>query len=602
MSNPVPEDNADIVVVGGGAAGCVLAARLAENGLTVLVLEAGGDPLEEEPRPGERSLPVDTSVPAFHTFASEHPSLKPDVWVQHYGDRARGRRDWRYDEDHQGILYPRAHALGGCAAHNAMIIIRPNDRDWNHIADLNGDSSWRATAMQAYWRRIERCRYRLFLWRWLEKLTGWNPTGHGWSGWMQTERSFPLGAVRDNAVRKTLLRSISAAADAYPGLATDWDETSNLDPNANRLWKPHASGSRIPPMGTKRHVRHGPRERLLDVRKRFPENVDLRLKARALTIEVGEDGRANAVSYRQNGSIRRAVAAKEIILAGGTFATPHLMLLSGLGDPEALEEAGIPTRAALPGVGRNLQDRYEVGVVSRMKEEWKVLERATYSTLDRAYRKWKRWRRGMYTSNGVVYSVELKSRPTLPVPDLFCFALLADFRGYYPGYSERVKAKDYLSWVVLKAYTSNKAGRVTLKSADPDVPPDITFNYFDEGSPGWEEDLDAVVTGVRFVRKVGDALGDTVALEEEPGRHRVSDDSLKDYVKNNAWGHHACGTCAMKPLEDGGVVDSRFRVHGVQGLRVADASIFPRIPGYFLVSAVYMIAEKAADAVLEDWT
>ena len=109
-----------------------------------------------------------------------------------------------------------------------------------------------------------------------------------------------------------------------------------------------------------------------------------------------------------------------------------------------------------------------------------------------------------------------------------------------------------------------------------------------------------MVSGVRFVRKIGDAMGDLVAEEEEPGRHLLSDAALRDYVRDNAWGHHACGTCAMLPRDWKGVVDIRFRVHGVAGLRVADASVLPRTPGYFPVSAVYMIAEKAADTILED--
>jgi choline dehydrogenase len=106
------------------------------------------------------------------------------------------------------------------------------------------------------------------------------------------------------------------------------------------------------------------------------------------------------------------------------------------------------------------------------------------------------------------------------------------------------------------------------------------------------------VTGIRFGRKVADAIGDLVAEEETPGRHLYTDDDLKRHIEDNAWGHHACGTCAMKPEGEGGVVDSEFRVHGCGNLRVVDASIFPRIPGYFIVTSIYMIAEKAADVIL----
>jgi choline dehydrogenase len=112
-------------------------------------------------------------------------------------------------------------------------------------------------------------------------------------------------------------------------------------------------------------------------------------------------------------------------------------------------------------------------------------------------------------------------------------------------------------------------------------------------------DLDAVVAGIRFVRRAADGVADLVA-EEEPGRHLRTDEQLRGYVRDNAWGHHACGTCAMTPEAEGGVVDGRFRVHGVAGLRVVDASIFAKIPGYFLVAAVFMVAEKAADVMLAD--
>jgi choline dehydrogenase len=193
-----------------------------------------------------------------------------------------------------------------------------------------------------------------------------------------------------------------------------------------------------------------------------------------------------------------------------------------------------------------------------------------------------------------------RSRTDRERPDLFCFFVLADFRGYYPGYSERIKKNDYLTWVILKAYTQNTAGTVGLRSNDALDRPDINFRYLGEGNCSPSDDLDAIVTGIRFGRTVADAIGHMVAEEEAPGRHLFTDDQLKRHAENNSWGHHACGTCAMKPEDLGGVVDSRFRVHGIRNLRVVDASIFPRIPGYFIVASIYMIAEKAADVLLAD--
>jgi choline dehydrogenase-like flavoprotein len=161
---------------------------------------------------------------------------------------------------------------------------------------------------------------------------------------------------------------------------------------------------------------------------------------------------------------------------------------------------------------------------------------------------------------------------------------------------------NYLSWIVLKAHTINDQGTVNLQSSDPRVPPKINFHYFDEGSDKQGKDLDAVVEGIRFVRRMIRGLRGRglIAAEELPGDGRQSDEELREFVRDNAWGHHASCTCQIGPEDRGGVLSSDFRVHGTRGLRVVDASVFPRIPGFFIVSAVYMIGEKAADVILAE--
>jgi choline dehydrogenase-like flavoprotein len=132
----------------------------------------------------------------------------------------------------------------------------------------------------------------------------------------------------------------------------------------------------------------------------------------------------------------------------------------------------------------------------------------------------------------------------------------------------------------------------------------VDFFYFEEGTPDGNADLDAVVEGVKFVRTLSARLiaKKVIANEELPGRATQSDEQIREYIRARAWGHHASCSCAIGPREKGGVLDSHFRVHGTRGLRVVDASVFPRIPGFFLACAVYMVGEKAADSILSDIT
>ncbi len=302
------------------------------------------------------------------------------------------------------------------------------------------------------------------------------------------------------------------------------------------------------------------------------------------------------------GTVRQVYVSHEVILSGGAFNTPQLLMLSGIGPKEELAKFGIPVRVDLPGVGTNLQDRYEVGVVNKMKADWKSLEGATFSTDDPQYKMWETKRDGVYITNGAVLAIIKKSDPARLLPDLFCFALLSNFPGYFPGYSKLAlppAGRRYLTWAVLKAHTNNTAGTVRLRSADPRDPPDINFHYFDEGNDTSGADLDAVVDGIKFVRTLAAKISHLVDVEELPGKNIQTDSDLRDFVKSHAWGHHASCTCPIGPRERNGVLTSDFQVHGTKNLRVVDASVFPKIPGFFIVSAVYMVGEKASDVILK---
>ena len=368
-------------------------------------------------------------------------------------------------------------------------------------------------------------------------------------------------------------------------------------------------------MTTNGHRRVGTRERLLDVASRLPGKLRIELDAHVTRVVLDEQCRATGVEYAKGeklyrafksprnhyGELHAANAAREVVLSGGAFNTPQLLMLSGIGPVEQLRTFNIDVRVPLEGVGKNLQDRYEVGLVFKMAREWELLKSARFFRGDPQYEQWTNGGRGVYGSNGAVLAAIRRSFPERSAPDLFCFALLGAFKGYFPKYSRLLADHhDRLTWAVLKGHTKNRGGEVKLRSSDPFDTPNINFHYFEEGSEGAADDLDSVVAGIRFVRNVTSKLIDRGLIlgEDEPSASAKTDEELRQFVRDNAWGHHASCSCPIGQPDQGGVIDANFRVHGAQGLRIVDASVFPRIPGLFVVSAVYMIGEKAADAII----
>jgi choline dehydrogenase len=617
--------NPEYIVVGSGAGGGTVAARLAESGFRVLLLEAGGDPRKlqggDPQGPDRNTLPEDYDVPAFHSLATENEAMRWDFFVRHYKDNARQRRDKKFvatfaGRDVNGVLYPRAGTLGGCTAHNAMIFVYPHNSDWNQIADITGDSSWRADHMRTYFERIEDCRHR-GIERFWSKL-GRNPSRHGWGGWLPTEKAIPSAAFTDDNLRGAIT---SSAKDALASLGGPLGDRARIesreDPNDWRVVSESAIGLRYAPMTTDKHARVGTRERLLDIQSRYPDRLKIELDALATRVLFDDGNRAVGVEYLKGerlyrahakpnaagGDLRQARASREVILAGGAFNTPQLLMLSGIGPRADLEALRIPVRVDVPGVGRNLQDRYEVAIVNRMSfDAWEALKGATFTKNDPQFAEWSKDRKGVFTTNGVVLSVIARSTVEQPEPDLFCYGLIGRFEGYFPGYSTLVsKNPNCLTWVILKGHTNNTAGSVTLRTADPRDAPAVNFSYFDEGNDSRRQDVQAVVEGVKLARKMAGGLkGRGLAKEELPGEAVASDEAIAEWVKDNAWGHHASCSCPIGDLKNGGVVSGDFKVHGTQGLRIVDASVFPRVPGLFIVSAIYMIGEKAAEVIAKD--
>lgn len=571
----------------------------------MLLLEAGSDPDA-----------VLSQVPSFHAFSTEDPKIAWNYFVHHY-DKDEDRDKEKY-VDGKGIFYPRAGALGGCTMHNAMITIVPHDVDWDYIAECTGDDSWTSDKMWKYFQRVERCLYRE-----PPKHGKESPTGHGFHGWLGTSRVDPTIAMGDMDVADTMIGALRRAALRfwYRGLIRRIIHffVTRDDPNDKRNRAAYEGVTTLIPLATACGKRNGPREFIRAVEKIYPRQLTIRMNTLATRVlfdgkrAIGVECRVGEHLYRAdpNAKGERPYCTKEyhctreVILAGGAFNTPQLLMLSGIGPEEHLKSVGIECLLDRPGVGSNLQDRYEVGIVSEMNKPFAMLKNATFQPPgegippDPCFEQWLRGA-GVYTSNGAIAALIMKSKWSLPVPDLFIFSLPGDFHGYFPGYSKKIEErKNCLTWAIVKAHTNNSAGTIRLKSNDPLETPEIKFHYFEEGNDEKEEDLDAVVKAVKLVRKMNKR---NRAIQEEiiPGP-AFGDDRIPEWVNSRAWGHHASCSCPMGPKDDpDAVVDTRFRVIGTKGLRIVDASVFPRIPGFFIVTPIYMISEKAADVIIED--
>jgi choline dehydrogenase len=617
----------DYVIVGSGPGGGPLAARLAIAGKKVLLIEAGDD----------QGASIPYQVPALNLQSTEYEPMRWDYFVNHHADADVQRRDSKMTYRTSsgglyvgleppsgatplGVLYPRSGTLGGCAAHNALITVYPHARDWNNIATLTGDSSWSAANMRTYFKRLESARY----------LPN-GIVGHGFSGWLTTSVTDLGLVIKDLKLLTVIVSAASAMGNSFLGLVLSTvaglGQVLLRDINADVPSRDAAEGLYQVPISVKDGVRVGPREFVLDTAN--AKNADgsrkyhLDIKLETLVTKIrfdrtGSRPRAVGVDFITGKSLYKAdprapsssgtagsvAASAEVIISAGAFNTPQLLKLSGVGPAAELRSFGIDVVADLPGVGTNLQDRYETTVIGETQSDFQIIEGCTFGRSgDPCLKKWQAagtsGDRGIYASNGVSLGVVKKSETARTAdPDLFIAGAPVSFPGYYPGYSADGTAdRRHWSWITLKAHTANRAGTVRLRSSDPRDMPLINFNYFTQGG---DADRKAVAEGMRLSRRM---LRDVIPLaggftEVWPGPN-VTDAGLEEWVTNEAWGHHASCTVPIgKDSDPNAVLDSKFRVRGIDGLRVVDASVFPEIPGFYIAVPVYMISEKAADVIL----
>ncbi|KAJ5118997.1 uncharacterized protein N7443_007928 [Penicillium atrosanguineum] len=630
----------DYVVVGSGPGGGPTAARLAIAGYRVLLLDAGDDQ-------GNATRQI---VPALQLQSTEYEPMKWDYFVNHYSNLTRQEEDSKMTyrtpagdlhvgadppsgSEPLGILYPRAGTLGGCSAHNAMITIYPYENDWEYIAAITGNDSWSAQNMRQYFERLERNRYLPS-----------SLIGHGYDGWLTTSLTDLRLVIEDQKLLSLILAGATAAGQTLLGKLIDTvtglagvllRDLNNASPSRDYETGPYQVPLAI---DVPEYKRTGAREFLMNTVNAVNSDgsrkyhLDIQLNTLVTKVQFDKTGvtpRATGVEYLRGQSLYRADprasmtssngtpgsvnATREVILSAGSFNTPQLLKLSGIGPHEELSKLGIPTLVDLPGVGANLQDRYETGVVGKSPTDFVLTEKCTfmYTMPDPCLEQWENdplWK-GTYSTNGIAIAIIRKSSVADDEPDLFISGAPVNFPGYYPNYAyEGLKDSQHWTWITLKARSRNNAGTIKLRSIDPRDTPLITFNSFDTGvttDGADDKDLQAVYEAMEFSRTI---YQDLIPLDggfEEvwPGPNVTTESEMKDFIKREAWGHHACCTAAIG--EDGdpqAVLDADFRVRGVNGLRIVDASVFPKIPGYYIALPIYMISEKAAEVIIADAT
>ena len=621
----------EYVIVGSGPGGSPLAARLALAGHSVLLIDAGEDHGDD----------IILQVPALHPFASEYEPISWEFFVSHHADLEQQKKDSKMTYETVegtyyvgldppagatplGISYPRTGTLGGCAEHNALIMIYPHEKDWSYIQNITGDDSWSPSNMRTYFEKMEKCEY-----------IPNSVSGHGFDGWMPTAVTNVELIAQDSKVLSLVIAAATTMGEKLGLLGglvstvTGLLEVLLLDINNNDPGRDNLEALYQVPlsMNFPEYSRASPRDFVLTVAnatnadgsKKYKLDLQLNTlvtkvtfdtsaakpKATGVEFLVGKSLYAadpRAKSTTSNGTPGSVHATREVIVSGGAFNTPQILKLSGIGPADELNKWGIPIIADLPGVGTNMQDRYEIGIVGKSDSDFELLAACTFlNGTDPCLEQWENAPlfKGGYSTNGIAIAYPKHSSVAVDDPDLYLGGVPAYFKGYFPKYAEFATAdKSIWTWLTLKAHSRNNAGTVTLKSTNPRDTPIIEFFSFQDGG---DEDLQAVYEGMQFGMEAFENLVPLDGSFERiwPAPNITSEEDLKQFARDEAWGHHASCTCPIGADDDPmAVLDGEFRVRGVDGLRVVDASVFPKIPGFYIVLPIYMISEKAADVIL----
>ncbi|KAF1952999.1 alcohol oxidase [Byssothecium circinans] len=582
------QDTYDYIVVGSGPGGGPLASNLARANYTVLLLEAG-----DQSTQGSGQYP---------------PQITWDFFVKHYSDEKRNMMNnhvvWKTSQGRYwvgagsstppagstflGIYYPRGATVGGSSMINAMCTWLPPNSDWNYIQNLTGEASWNAENMRKIFQRIEKNNY-------VPKGT----PGHGFDGYFQTNMNKPA------SIGQPVLGIVQAIAQNFSYSTTTSDIIARMGSDANYLdpQRDWTTGIWGLPTHTKANgQRYSSRDYIQDtINQKFPLTLSINSLATKVLFDKtacgGKAPRATGIEYLQGkslykadarytssstGTLKTATARKEVIISGGTFNTPQLLMLSGIGPKAQLTQFNIPVLVDSPGVGTNLQDNQEMPII------------------------------GQFSGSSAGFTQPIIMMKTKHSPDgerdMFLMQGPFAFRGFWPSNQSNTAlpgdGPNTYGISMVKAKPQNKKGTVKLLSSNPQDTPEINFNLYAEGA---ETDMGAMKDTIAWARKIyAAAKGVTVQAKEPPcptgpDAEGYCGKSDEDWITGQTFGHHPTSTAAIgKEGDPMAVLDGRFRVRGVRALRVVDASAFPRTPGVFPVVSTFMVSELGSDVVKED--
>ncbi|WP_197945396.1 choline dehydrogenase [Oricola thermophila] len=528
---------ADFIIIGSGSAGSAMAYRLSEDGKhSVIVIEAGGsDAGPFIQMPGALSYPMNMK-----------------------------RYDWGYQtepEPHLGgrrLVTPRGRVIGGSSSINGMVYVRGHARDYDHWAE-SGATGWAYADVLPYFKRLE----------------NWHDCGHGgdpaWRG-----RSGPLHVTRGKRDNPLHAAFVEAGRQAGFELTSDYngEKQEGFGPMEQTVWQ----GRRWSTANA--YLKPALKRNNCTLVRGFARRV------------VIENNRAVGVEIERGGQVETLTARREVILAASSINTPKILMLSGIGPAAHLSEHGIDIVANRPGVGQNLQDHLELYIQQACTQPitlykyWNLLGKAFVGL------KWLVTKSGIGASNQFESAAFLRSKPGVEYPDIQYHFLPIAVR-----YDGQAAAEGHGFQAHVGPMRSPSRGSVTLRSADPREAPKILFNYMSH-----EQDWADFRHCIRLTREIfgQEAFAPYRGKEIQPGESVQSDDELNDFIREHVESaYHPCGTARMgRPDDLMAVVDPECRVIGVERLRVADSSIFPRITNGNLNGPSILVGEKAADHIL----